>query len=118
MTIQELRQQWLRLAEQARASIMGKYHAQRLEGGSAGREGLGIYSIYQERLARKKVQLAVKLLKRTGLEPTIANIRKLTGQSYTTIEYHLPRRVREAPEEQVNSESKREPGKVLPFRWT
>ena len=116
MDLRELREHWLRLAEEMSASVMGKYYAQRQEKGPAGREGLGIYGIYQERVARRKVNIAVKLLQQNGSDPTISNIHKLTGQSRYTIEHYLPKRLRESQAAQFRAQSGKEPGKVIPLR--
>lgn len=116
MDLRELREDWLRLAEEMSASVMGKYYAQRQEKGPAGREGLGIYGIYQERVARRKVNIAVKLLQQNGSELTMSNIHKLTGQSRYTIEHYLPKRLRESQVAQFRAQSGKDPGKVIPLR--
>lgn len=116
MDLRELREQWLRLAEEMSAAVMGKYYAQRQEKGPAGREGLGIYGIYHERVARKKVDIPVKLLQQNGFEPTISNMHKLTGQSRYTIERYFPKRLRESRAAQFRAQAGREPGKIIPFR--
>jgi len=87
-SIDEVRQEWLPRAEALKEAIIGKYYTDQAGHGSAGREGLGIYGIYQERLARKKIQLAVKLLKRAGFEVTTGNIQKVTRQRRDTIAYY------------------------------
>jgi hypothetical protein len=58
----------------------------------------GISGIFQERVTRKKVQIAVKLLEKYGYERTEGNIHKVTKQGYFTIRHHMPTRVLEARE--------------------
>ena len=53
MSVEELRQVWLPLAETKPKAIIDSYYAQRPYSG--GREGLGIYGKFQERAAREKV---------------------------------------------------------------
>ena len=86
MSVEELRQVWLPLAEAKTKAIIGKYYAQRPYSG--GREGLGIYGKFQERAAREKVRLAVRLLQQTGLEVTFTMISRVTGQSRSTISHY------------------------------
>lgn len=83
MSAEEVREVWLPLAEAKSKAIIDSYYAQRPHSG--GREGLGIYGKFQERAAREKVRLAVRLLKQAGLEVTFTMIRKVTGQSQSTI---------------------------------
>jgi DNA invertase Pin-like site-specific DNA recombinase len=83
MSIDEVRQVWLPLAEAKTKEIIGKYYAQRPYSG--GREGLGVYGKFQERAAREKVRLAVRLLQQAGVEVTYTTISKVTGQSRNTI---------------------------------
>lgn len=83
MSVEDLRQVWLPLAEGKTKEIIGKYYAQRPHSG--GREGLGIYGRFQERAAREKVRLAVRLLQQAGLQVTLTTINKVTGQSRSTI---------------------------------
>lgn len=77
----ELRLEWRRCAEKAEQEIMGKYYARRAESGGYGHEGLGVYGNYKERVARKKSDLAAKLLEREGLEVTMSNVRKLVRKA-------------------------------------
>jgi len=86
MSVEEVRQVWLPLAEAKTKAIIGKYYAQRPYSG--GREGLGIYGKFQERAAREKVRLAVRLLQRAGLEASLTMISKVTGQSRNTISHY------------------------------
>lgn len=117
MTIEEIRQEWLRLSEKMTADVMQKYHKQHQ--GSAGHEGLGIYGIYQERIARKKVQIAVKLLERHGHEPTTANIHKVTKQNRRLIERYLPVHVWEARAKQkLSTIPESELATAIPFNKT
>lgn len=96
MSIDEVRQVWLPLAEAKTKEIIGKYYAQRPYSG--GREGLGIYGKFQERAAREKVRLAVRLLQQAGVEVTYMTISKVTGQSRSTIgNYWAPPRQPVAP---------------------
>jgi hypothetical protein len=83
MSIEEVRQIWRPLAEAKTKEIIDRYYAQRPYSG--GREGLGIYGQFQERAAREKVRLAVRLLQRAGLQVTFTTINKVTGQSRSTI---------------------------------
>lgn len=86
MTLEQVREIWqVRSAAKTKA-IIDSYYAQRR--GSGGREGLGIYGIHQERAAREKVRLAVRLLTSAGLDVSYSIIRKVTGQSQDTISKH------------------------------
>jgi len=93
MNIDEVRQEWLQQSEKMIADVMRRYHEQRINSGSGGHEGLGIYGEYQERIAKKKVQIAVKLLERYKFELSTANIHKVTKQNRQLIERYLPSRV-------------------------
>lgn len=117
-SIDELRLEWRRRADAAEQEIMGKYHSRRAESGGFGHEGLGVYGIYQERLARKKVELGAKLLKRAGLEVTTRDIRKLTGQSLSTIEHYrpMPRQKPREQREQIGTQTERQSAEIIPFR--
>lgn len=88
MTLDEIKQEWSRQAEKIRDDVMKRYQEQRI--GSGGREGLGIYGIYQERIAKKKVQLAVKLLRKNKFEASISSVHKITQQSRSTIQRYMP----------------------------
>lgn len=91
MSIDEVRQVWLPLAETKTKEIISKYYAQRPYSG--GREGLAIYGKFKERAAREKVRLAVRLLQQAGVEVTYTTISKVTGQSRNTISnYWAPQR--------------------------
>lgn len=70
-----------------RDEVMKRYNEERV--GSGGREGLGIYGI-QERIAKKKVQLAVKLLRQNEHEASISNIHKITHQIRPAIQGYMP----------------------------
>lgn len=83
MSVEDVRQIWLPLAETKTKAIIDKYYAQRPCSG--GREGLGIYGKFQSRAAREKVRLAIRLLQQAGLEVTCTMISKVTGQSHSTI---------------------------------
>lgn len=83
MSIDEVRQFWLPLAEAKAQAIMDGYYQRRQYSG--GREGLGIYGLSKERAAREKVRLAVRLLKQAGLDVSFTSISKVTGQSRSTI---------------------------------
>ena len=83
MSIEEVRQVWLPLAQAKSQEFMDKYYARSEHSG--GREGLGVYGLSKERAAREKVRLAVKLLKQAGLEITFSSIGRVTGQSRSTI---------------------------------
>ena len=86
MSINEIRQIWRPRAQAKAEAIMNSYHAQHeRSGGGFGHEGLGVYGIYQVRVAREKVRLAAKLLGQAGLEVSCGAIRKVTGQSLSTI---------------------------------
>lgn len=86
MTIDQVREIWRLRAEAKTKAIMDAYRARRNEsGGGYGHEGLGVYGIYQERAAREKVRLAVRLLEKAGLEVSYNTIRTVTGQSPGTI---------------------------------
>jgi hypothetical protein len=86
MTIEEVRGIWVPRAEAKARAIMDSFYAQRdRAGGSYGHEGLGVYGDFKERAAREKVRLAVRLLEKAGLEVSYATIRKVTGQSESTI---------------------------------
>lgn len=86
MQIDQIRCVWHSRAEAKTKAIMDSYYARR--SGSGGREGLGIYGMYQERAAREKVRLAVKLLAQAGLEVSYQSIHKVTGQSMNTIRHY------------------------------
>jgi len=86
MSAEEVREVWLPLAEAKAKAIIDSYYAQRPYSG--GREGLGIYGKFQERAAREKVRLAVRLLQQAGLEVTVTMISRITGQSRSTISNH------------------------------
>jgi hypothetical protein len=95
MSVEDVRQVWLPRAEAKTKAIIDRYYAQRPHSG--GREGLGIYGRFQERAAREKVRLAVRLLQQAGLDVTLTVIGKVTGQSRSTISnYWAP------PREPVN----------------
>ncbi len=83
MSIEEVRRVWRPLAEAKTKAIIDKYYAQRPYSG--GREGLGIYGQFQERAAREKVRLAVRLLRQAGLHVALTTISRVTGQSRSTI---------------------------------
>jgi DNA invertase Pin-like site-specific DNA recombinase len=103
MTINEVREIWLSRTEVKSQTILDSYAAARQKSGSGGREGLGIYGIYQERIAREKVRLAVKLLEKAGLEISERTINKVTGQSTGTIRnYWIPPK-REPPENSISA---------------
>ncbi len=116
MSIEEVRQVWFSRAEARTKAIMDKYYASRAEhGGGYGHEGLGVYGIYQERAAREKVRLAVKLLEQARLEVAFRTIQKVTGQSQSTIaNYWAPPRPK-PPEEQADTQSERQAAQVIPF---
>lgn len=86
MTIDQVRCVWHARAEAKTRAIMDSYYARRP--GSGGREGFGIYGMSQERAAREKVLLAVKLLAQAGLDVSYQSIRKVTGQSVSTIQHY------------------------------
>lgn len=88
MTLDEIRQEWSRQPDKIRDEVTKRYHEQRV--GSGGREGLGIYGIYQERIAKKKVQLAVKLRRQNKLEASISNVYTITNQARSTIQRYMP----------------------------
>lgn len=115
MTLDEIRQEWLQQSEKMSAEVMKKFHEQR--DGSGGREGLGVYSIYQERIARKKVQIAVKLLGQKEVEPTTSNIHKITRQSRSTIQRYMPAHVLKTHERQrLNNMPDDQLAEVIPLR--
>ena len=116
MSIEEVREAWLPLAEAKSKAIIDSYYAQRPH--SSGREGLGIYGKFQERAAREKVRLAVRLLQQAGLEVTVTMINKVTGQSQSTISnYWAPPResVEPTPAPTVSEES---PPRIIRFPGT
>lgn len=114
MTIAEVRQIWLARSEPRTRDIMQKYHALRRERGPGrGREGLGVYGIYQERAAREKVRLAVQLLDRAGIHVTCATIRKVTQQSESTISKYWAPPKDDPPES--NGPGDDEPGQIIRF---
>lgn len=94
MTFDEIRQVWIQLSGEMSAEVMYRYRDQRI--GSGGREGLGIYGMSQERIARKRVQIAVKLLRKNGFDSSIGNIRKITQQSRSTIERYFPTQIQKS----------------------
>jgi DNA invertase Pin-like site-specific DNA recombinase len=103
-SIDDVRQVWQPLAEAKTKAIIDKYYAQRSSSG--GREGLGIYGKFQERAAREKVRLAVRLLQQARLEVSYTTISKVTGQSRGTISNYWgpPRQPVEAPPAQATDE--------------
>jgi folylpolyglutamate synthase/dihydropteroate synthase len=98
MTLDEIRQEWLRQSKKMSAEVLKSYDEHKI--GSGGREGLGVYGMYQQRIARKNVQIAVKLLGQNGVEPTTSNIHKITRQSRSTIQRYMPAHVLKAHERQ------------------
>jgi len=91
MTIEEVRQIWLPRAQAVEKKIMDTYRTRRdAAGGGYGHEGLGVHGIYKERAAREKVRMAVRLLEGAGLEVSHQTVRKVTGQSESTIASHWP----------------------------
>ena len=91
MTIEEVRQIWLPRAQAVETEIMDKYRTRRdAAGGGYGHEGLGVHGISKERAAREKVRMAVRLLEGAGLEVSHKTVRKVTGQSESTIATHWP----------------------------
>jgi len=105
MSVDEVRQIWQPLAEAKTKEIISNYYAQRPYSG--GREGLGIYGKFQERAAREKVRLAVRLLQQAGVEVTYTTISKVTGQSRNTISNYWapPRQPVESAPAQTSDES-------------
>lgn len=99
MTIDEVREVWLPRAEAKSQAILDKFYARRQNsGGGFGHEGLGVFGMYQERVAREKVRLAARLLAQAGLDVSYGTIHKVTGQSTNTIrKYWAPPR-HEPPE--------------------
>ena len=97
MSVEEVREVWLPLAEAKVRAIIDSYYAQRAYSGR--REGLGIYGKFQERAAREKVRLAVRLLQQAGLEATVTMISKVTRQSRSTISNYWapPKELAEPP---------------------
>ncbi len=85
MSLEEVAALWRTRTEAMTRSTMDKYYRLRSESGSGGREGLGVYGTYKDRVARDKVRLAVKMLGQAGLPVTESSIRKVTGQSTSTI---------------------------------
>lgn len=91
MAINEVREIWLERSETKSKAILDSYRRQHTS--SAGREGLGIYGRFQQRVAREKVRLAAHLLERAGHDVTESSIRKVTRQSLETIRgYWAPQR--------------------------
>lgn len=76
MTLEQVREIWRVRSEARTKEIMASYERQKA-GRSGGREGLGIYGIFQSRAAREKLKLAERLLKSAGLPTDDATIRKL-----------------------------------------
>lgn len=76
MTLNEIRDDFSRHSEKICADVMNRYNEQKV--GSGGHEGLGIYGICQGKIAKRKVQIAVKLLGQNGVEPTVSNIYRVT----------------------------------------
>lgn len=115
MSVEEVREVWLPLAEAKAKAIIDSYYAQRPYSG--GREGLGIYGKFQERAAREKVRLAVRLLQQAGLEVTVTMISKVTGQSRSTISNYWapPRELVEPPPAPTAEEH---PPRILRFPGT
>lgn len=112
----ELRLEWRRRADAAEHEIMDKYYVGRAESGGFGHEGLGVYGKYKEKLACKKVELAVKLLEREGLEVTTGNIRKLTRQSRTASRGLAPTPPKQERQEgQADPRGEGETARVIPF---
>lgn len=115
MTLDEIRQVWLQLSGEMSAEVMNRYRDQRT--GSGGREGLGIYGMSQERIARKKGQIAVKLLRKNGFDSSIGNIRKITQQSRSTIERYFPTQIQNSKNlQKLASDSAGQSAEVIPLR--
>lgn len=114
MSVEDVRRVWLPRAEAKTRAIMDKHRAL---GSGYGREGLGVYGIYQERAAREKVRLAVKLLEQAGLEVTFGTIHKVTGQSRNTIGNYWAPPKPQPSEEQRSTQAAigREPAQIIPF---
>ena len=114
MTIEEVRGIWLPRSEAKTKRIMEAYEARRRSGGGAyGREGLGVYGMHKERVAREKVRLAVYLLQKAGLEVSCKTIRQVTRQSNDTIyRYWSPDRQTCDDEESTTTE---QPGRLIHF---
>lgn len=88
MLLEEVREIWRLRADTKTKAIMEKYYSLPGRGAGAGSEGLGVYSIYKERAARDKVRLAACLLEKAGLPVSYSSIRKVTGQSDSTIRHY------------------------------
>lgn len=116
MTIDEIKQEWLRQSEKMSEDVMRSYHNHRI--GSGGREGLGIYGIYQTRIAKKKVQIAVKLLKKYDCDLTVGNIQKVTKQSRSTILNYFPSQLQKEREHQTSASIPKRLVEVIPLRPT
>ena len=113
MSIEELRQVWLPLAETKTKAIIDSYYAQRPYSGD--REGLGIYGKFQERAAREKVRLAVRLLKQACLEVTMSAINKVTKQSLATIaKYWSPPR-EPVDQSTITTDEEKPPPRIIRF---
>lgn len=115
MMLDEIREEWLQLSGEMSAEVMNRYRDQRI--GSGGREGLGIYGMSRERIARKKVKIAVKLLRKNGFDSSIGNIYKITQQSRSTIERYLPAQTQKAQNlKKLDSRSDSQLAEVIPLR--
>lgn len=115
MTLDEIRQEWLQQSGKMSAEVMKRYRDQRI--GSWGRKGFGIHGMSQEKIARKKVQIAVKLLRKNCFDSSIGNIYKITQQSRSTIERYLPAQTQKAQDlQKLDSGSDSQSAEVIPLR--
>jgi hypothetical protein len=117
MSLEEVRRIWVAQAEEKTKEIFDKYRERRDQAGGYGHEGLGVYGIYQERAARERMRLAVKLLGQAGLEITPAIVRKLTGRSVSAsaIKQYGPRSRSSPPERQNEDLNQEEPPHIIKF---
>ncbi len=118
MSIEEIRQVWLARSDVKSEEIMSKYRERRDRDGGYGHEGLGVYGDYQERVAREKVRLAVKLLRQAEIEVTYGTIHKVTKQSTGTIaNYWAPPRPVVPEVQQKDDDSEPPPTIRFPGNW-
>lgn len=113
MSLDEVREIWRLRSDAKTKATMDKYYRLPGRGAGAGSEGLGVYCIYKERAARDKVRLAVYLLEKAGIPVSYSTIRKITGQSDSTISsYWAPAR-EHSPESQGALDE--EPSNIIRF---
>lgn len=115
VTLDEIKQVWFQLSGEMSVEVMNRYNEQKV--GSGGHEGLGIYGTYQGTIAKKKVQIAVKLLRQNGFELTVSNIFRVTRQSRSIIQRYLPAHIHKTHEPQrLDNASDGQLAEVIPIK--